>query len=216
MGSDVLVVHSLLNIPDGAALRSVVAEPAVVGPTRALRVHISPEIEAHGVPGVDFVDRATFVELPVEFRTGTLRVRILSTLRPTAPSEARGFAGLAFGIAEDASRFQAVYVRPANGLRENPPAPRDGRAIQYFAFPEWPFDRLRELRPESGVEASADIGLGSWIDLEVEVTENRIHARVDGRHMIDTPTLRPPETGTVGLFVDIGTEAFFRDLKVTR
>lgn len=71
-----------------------------------------------GSPGVDFVDQPTFVILPLDLAAGRLEVDISSDLLPDAPDYARAFAGLAFAIADDCSTFEAVYIRPYNGLPE--------------------------------------------------------------------------------------------------
>jgi hypothetical protein len=42
---------------------------------------------------------------------------------------------------------------PLNGRKTNPPSPRDQRAIQYFAYPNWKFDRLREQYPDGGLRS---------------------------------------------------------------
>ena len=36
-------------------------------------------------------------------------------------------------------------------------------AVQYFAYPDWKFDRLREEFPDGRYEAGADIGPDEWI-----------------------------------------------------
>lgn len=40
-----------------------------------------------------------------------------------------------------------LSLRPLNGLKEGPAPPRDARALQYYAFPDWKFDRLRDEYP---------------------------------------------------------------------
>lgn len=204
----------LAALPEGARPRSVTAEPAFVGGRAALRVELTDEITRDGVPGVDYVDQPTFVEIPVTLRTGEIRVDVLSRLNGKTEFESRAFAGLAFHV-RGASAFESVYLRPLNGRKVNPPAPRDRRAIQYFAYPEWPFDRLRDESPDGPYEAGADIGPDEWISLEVRLTEDRIVAIVNGATALDVEPLVPSQPGTLGLFVDIGTEAFFSDLQVT-
>ena len=50
----------------------------------------------------------------VEFSNGTIEVKVLSRLLPSAPEMARGFIGVAFRINEDSSKFESIYVRPKN------------------------------------------------------------------------------------------------------
>jgi hypothetical protein len=77
----------------------------------------------------------TFVTIPMSFENGTIEVDILDCLNGKGPADARAFAGIAYRITEDAGRFESVYVRRFNGLKANPPRPRDRRAVQYFACP---------------------------------------------------------------------------------
>jgi hypothetical protein len=123
------------ELPEGSMLRSVTAVPADVSGRSALRVELTDDVTFNGSPGVDYVDMPTFVVLPVRFTTGTIEVDILSRLNGKGPEDARAFAGLAYHIADVADRFEAVYLRPLNGLKTSPPSPRDQRAIQYFAYP---------------------------------------------------------------------------------
>jgi hypothetical protein len=194
---------------------SVVCAVVEVGGREGLRVYLHPEIEQQGVAGVDFVDQPTLVLVGPEFSNGTVSVDVFSAIRPGAPELARGFAGLAFRVTGDLGAFESVYLRPLNGARENPPAERAARAVQYFAYPQWPFDRLRAERPGGGYESAADIGLETWHTLEIAFDDTGVTAAVDGVRVIRSPLLSPARSGRVGLFVDIGTDAVFSRLRVT-
>ncbi len=206
----------LAELPHGARPRSVSAQPVTVAGRSALRVELTDDVTVHGVPGVDYVDQPTFVELPVTFRTGTIEVDILSRLNGKTDFDSRAFAGVVFHVRDDAAAFQCVYLRSLNGRKVDPPAPRDQRAIQYFAYPDWPFDRLRTERPDGPYEAGADIGPDEWNTLCVTVGESRITATINDTRALDVDhLLAPAAAGTLGLFVDIGTEAYFSNLIVT-
>lgn len=91
---------------------------------------------------------------------------------------------------------------------------RDRRAIQYFAYPDWRFERLRTEYPDV-YESGADIDIDQWTNLRVEVDADRLDAYVDGVLTLAVdPTLLPPRRGRIGLFVDIGTVAWFSNLQV--
>lgn len=209
------ITYDLATLPDGAQLRSVVATPTTLDGRQVLRVSLSDEVTLTGTPGVDYVDQPTFVILPVSFENGTIEVDVRSGLNELAPDYARGFAGLAYRISEDRDRFEAVYVRPLNGRPLKPPSPREHRAIQYFAYPEWPFDRLRDVHPEGPYESGADIVPGVWLTLKLQIDSDCLTAWIDGVEVLSVaPTLVPASRGQLGLFVDIGTEAYFRGLRI--
>lgn len=181
-----------------------------------MRVELTDEVTINGRAGVDYVDMPTFLIIPARFRDGTIEVDILSRLNGKGPSDARAFAGIAYRIVDGGDRFEAVYLRPMNGRRINPPSPRDRRAVQYFAYPHWKFDRLREEYPDGRYEAGADIGPGEWTHLKIDIRDNDLDVWVNGIQVLtSTETLAVPTAGAVGLFVDIGTEAFFADLRLT-
>ncbi len=203
------------GLPEGAELRSVDAVVVDVAGRDALRVALTAEAAA-GRPGVDYIDQPTFVILPVDLRNGRIDVDINSGLGVGAPDYARGFAGVAYRISEDARKFESVYVRPTNGRGLNPPAPRNERAIQYFSYPEWSFERLRNEHPDGGFEAGADIRPHEWLTLSVEIAEGHVVAWVNGEKVLDiADAMTVPTSGRVGLWVDIGTEAYFSNLVVT-
>ncbi|HEY3340263.1 MAG TPA: hypothetical protein VGK18_17320 [Propionicimonas sp.] len=199
----------------GAEARSVSFTTGAVDGREAVRVELLDSVSRHGRPDVDYVDMPTFLELPLEFEDGSISVDIRAQLNGYWPEGARGFAGLAFRIQPGAARFESVYLRPTNGRRAGAPSPRDRRAIQYFAYPDWRFERLRTTYPEV-YETGADIDIDRWTTLRVEVDADRLDAYVDDVLTLAVdPTLIPPRRGRIGLFVDIGTIAWFSNLQVT-
>jgi len=207
--------HALVHLPDEAWLRSVTAVPADIDGRRALQVELTTEVATHGRPDVDYVDQPTFVVIPADFVTGTIEVDLRAGLTPDAPDHARGFAGIAYHIADGGDRFEAVYLRPLNGAALDPPAPRHLRAVQYFAYPEWKYQRLRDTYPEGVYEAGADIQLDTWTHLALTIDASSVAIAVDG---VDVLTVEPKAVatvGAVGLFVDIGTRAYFANLTIT-
>lgn len=210
-----VVTLPLDELPEGSLLKSVTAQPIEVAGRAALRVELTEEA-AGGVPGVDYIDQPTFVLLPVEFENGVIEVDVLSRLAAGAPDYARAFAGIAYRITDDSRRFESLYVRPLNGARLNPPGPRMNRGLQYFAYPEWDFERLREEYPDGRYEAKADIGPDEWIQLRLEVQDRNLRVMINGGQVLSLDgTKSAPVRGQVGLWVDIGTEAFFSNLSVS-
>jgi hypothetical protein len=120
-------------------------------------------------PQVTAVDEATFARLAEsDFKNGSIEVTVLSKLLEDAPDFARGFIGVAFRIDERNSNFECIYIRPTNGRAED--QLRRNRSTQYFSYPDFKFDRLRQ--EAAGVyESYADMGLNEWITIKIEVKD---------------------------------------------
>jgi hypothetical protein len=167
-------------------------------------------------PKVTAVDEATFAKLiNSDFKNGIIEVKVLSKLLEDAPDFARGFIGIAFRIDESNAKFECIYVRPTNGRAED--QLRRNRSTQYFSYPDFKFDRLR--KEASGVyESYADMGLNEWITIKIEIKDEKAKLYLDGR---EHPVLTVNDlkhganaSGGVGLWVDVGTEGHFTELKV--
>jgi hypothetical protein len=144
-------------------------------------------------------------------------VKVLSRLLKTAPEFARGFIGVAYRINDDNSSYESIYLRPTNARSED--QVRRNHSIQYYAYPDHKFDRLRKDAPEQ-YESYTDMELNKWITLRIEVTENQAKLYLDNREQasifINTPKNVVPKSGGIGLWVDIGTEGYFTDLKIKK
>lgn len=149
----------------------------------------------------------------MDFHNGIIEVDVHSRLLPDAPALSRGFIGIAFRIAEGNDRFESFYIRPTNGRCEDPE--RKQHAAQYFSFPKYTFSYFRE-NGITGYEAPADIGLEEWIRIRAEIHGCCGKFFVNGTPVLTVRDLKLGEfaRGAVGLFVDIGTEGFFKNLKV--
>ncbi|MBI3957943.1 MAG: hypothetical protein HY328_03960 [Chloroflexi bacterium] len=167
-------------------------------------------------PKVTVVDEATFAKLTnSDFKNGIIEVKVLSKLLEDAPDFARGFIGIAFRIDEGNSKFECIYIRPTNGRAED--QLRRNRSTQYFSYPDFKFDRLR--KEASGVyESYADMGLNEWITIKIEVKEEKAKLYLDGREhpvlVVNDLKHGANASGGIGLWVDVGTEGHFTDLKV--
>lgn len=167
-------------------------------------------------PAVKEFDEPTFAKLKgARFRNGTIEVRVLSRLLKDAPDLARGFIGIAFRISEDNSKFECIYLRPQNARVEN--QLRRNRSTQYFSFPDFKFDRLRKEAPGE-YESYADMGLNEWIDVRVEVKGAQAKLFIKGHKqpalVVNDLKHGPEASGAVGLWVDVGTEGYFSDLRI--
>jgi hypothetical protein len=168
-------------------------------------------------PAVIPVDEATYAKLQdYDFSDGVIEVSVHSRLLPDAPAFARGFIGVAFRINEDDTAFECMYIRPTNGRSED--QLRRNRSTQYFSFPDYKFDRFREENP--GVyESYADIGLDEWIDIRIVVEGSRARMFLNGGSqpvlIVNDLKHGSDGSGSVGLWVEVGTEGFFKDLRIT-
>lgn len=169
-------------------------------------------------PAITAFDEPTFVRMGgPEFRNGTIEVEVLSRLMPDAPSLARGFIGIAFRISADNSRFESLYIRPTNGRAED--QLRRNRATQYFSYPDFKFDRLRQEAP-GRYESYADMALDEWIAIRIEVQGPKAEMYLNGGAqpvLVVTDLKHGAEaSGAIGLWVDVGTEGYFSNLRVRR
>jgi hypothetical protein len=153
-----------------------------------------------------------------DFTDGTIEVAIGGELTGRGAPDDRAFVGLSFHIAPGFAGHETVYLRMTNGRLNDPPppAPRIDRAIQYVADPGFHFSDSRERYP-GRYEKGADIAVGRWHRLRLEIAGQRLRAFVDGREALAVEDLRfARRRGPVGLFVGDGSRGFFRNLTVDR
>jgi hypothetical protein len=167
-------------------------------------------------PKITEVDEPTFAKLmDADFKNGLIEVKVLSKLLKDAPDYARGFIGVAFRIDERNSQFECIYIRPTNGRADD--QVRRNHATQYFAYPDFKFDRLRKESPEK-YESYADMGLNEWISIKIEVQGEKARLYLnEGEQpvlIVNDLKLGAHASGGIGLWVEIGTEGHFTDLTV--
>jgi hypothetical protein len=151
-----------------------------------------------------------------DFTDGAIEAEVGAELTGRGAPDDRGFAGLSFHIGPDFETHETVYLRMTNG-RLNvppPPPPRIDRAVQYVAHPDFHFDVSREAFP-GRYEKGADIALGRWHRLRLEVQGKHLRALVDGVEVLTLDDLHyPGRRGPVGLFVGDGSRGFFTNLGI--
>lgn len=165
---------------------------------------------------VDEPHYARLVELD-DFENGTIEVKMYSQLQDPAPYPGiAGFIGVYFRIKEDDSAFDGIYLRPKVGRVNN--QQYRNHAVQYIAYPHAKFEMLRKLDPGK-YEGSAPVALEEWIKMRIEINgdfaEMFINDMTYSTFVVDR-MLGVNKIGGVGLYVDIGTIGYFRDLKVTK
>jgi len=159
-------------------------------------------------------DENTYAKLnDVIFHNGIIEVKLLSRLLPDAPDYARGFIGIAFRIDEKDTAFESFYLRPTNGMTDDPV--RRAHGCQYFSYPKYTFAYFRDEGIQD-YEAPVEIGLNEWIDLKAVIHDAHAEFYVNGKLTLTVEDMKhgPNASGSVGFFVDIGTEAFYKDLHI--
>jgi hypothetical protein len=151
----------------------------------------------------------------LDFTDGTIEVDLAGLPGPGANPTARGFIGVAFRAVPQATVLDCFYLRPTNGRADD--QLRRNHAAQYVSEPDFGWQRLRTATP--GVyESYVDLETGAWTHVRIEVAGVRGRLFVNGATQ---PTLlvndlkRGVTSGAIGLWVGPGTEAYFRDLRVT-
>jgi hypothetical protein len=163
-------------------------------------------------------DLPTFVKVKgIDLKDGTIEVKVLSRLLKNAPASARGFIGVAFHIDSLNSKFEGIYLRPTNGRAED--QLRRNHSIQYFSHPDYDFDRLR--KEANGVyESYADMDLNEWITMRIEIKGKQAKLFLNNNKqpslIVNDLKLGDNVSGAIGLWVDGGTEGYFKDLKITK
>ncbi|NJS13479.1 MAG: hypothetical protein HC788_01360 [Sphingopyxis sp.] len=199
--------------PDG--LSGVTARPAVHAKRPALRIELSDYEQSAQLAGAGG-NRPTFAVFDIPFANGVIEVNIAAEINGRGGKDARGFAGIAFHLTDDGEAFEAIYLRMANGTANTPPppAPRNVRAVQYIAHPGFHFPESRVERP-AHYEKAANVALGRWYNLRLEIDGSNLRALVDGIPVLTIDDLRRANTrGAIGLWVGDGTRAHFANLRI--
>jgi hypothetical protein len=206
-----------LDSTTGLRLHNVVAEPAVLQGKKGVRIRHSEEA-LRRLEKISGDEQARFPQLAtiegVEFSNGVIEAEIAGT-PPPGEGGARGFVGIAFRVSNDVAVYDAFYLRPTNGRADD--QERRNHAVQYISHPDWPWFRLRKENPEK-YESYVDLLPGVWTKVKIDVRGDRARLYV---HDQEQPTLIVNDVktgaqgrGGVGLWIDRGTVAHFRNLTV--
>jgi hypothetical protein len=163
-------------------------------------------------------DTDTFAFIPgLDFHDGTIEVDVAGSILPDSLSGARGFVGVAFRIDAEGGSFasEGFYIRPSNGRAED--QVRRNHATQYFSYPGFDFDRLRREAPGQ-YESYVDLVVSDWTHLRIDVAgaTARFYVCAAAQPVLIVQGLNggAGAHGTVGLWVDNGTDGHFRNLVV--
>ena len=203
-----------LESADGLRPNSVTIEPATHLGKRGVRVTVSDEGRRR-MQANERVDEMAVIE-GSDFSNGVIEAEIAGAPGPNAGEGARGFVGIAFRVQPDLKTYDAFYLRPTNGRADD--QERRNHSAQYISHPDWPWDRLRKETP-GRYEAYVDLVPDAWTPIRIEVRGNTARLYVNGQAQ---PTLIVNDVktgergrGAIALWIDPGTVAYFRNLRVT-
>lgn len=184
-------------------------------------VHTYAEFLLDGIVRVHKIDKAqpdenTYLKISdLSFHNGSIDVDVRGRLLPDAPDYARGFIGIVFRANENDSEFESFYIRPANG-RDCADPVRRAHGCQYFSYPGYTFSYFREFGITQYEGRVDSIALNQWSRIRAEITDDTGVFFVDGQRVLEVKGFKhgPGSRGGVGLYVDIGTDGFFKNLTV--
>ncbi len=153
-----------------------------------------------------------------DFENGTIEIKMYSQIQDPSPfAGAAGFIGLYYRIAPNDSAFESIYLRPKVGRASNQMF--RNHAVQYFSYPHAKFETLRKNYPPGSFEGSAPVALKEWITMRIEVNGETAEMFINNMKyssFIVDKMLGNVKKGGVGLYVDIATIGYFKDLKVIK
>ena len=205
------VRHYALESTAGLRAHNVTVEPATHLGKRGVRVAISDA--ARQLP-LDQLEQLVVIE-GTDFTNGVIEAEIAGAPEPNAGEGARGFVGIAFRMQPDLKTYDAFYLRPTNGRADD--QERRNHSAQYISHPDWPWSRLRKETP-GRYEAYVDLVPDAWTPIRIEVRGTKARLFVNGQSQ---PTLIVNDLktgeqgrGAIALWIDPGTIAHFRNLRV--
>ena len=211
------VKHYPLESTAGLRLHNVTAEPAMLQGKKGLRVTVSEEALRRSqamTPQEPNLEQLASID-GLDFANGVIEVELAGAPAPGAPESARGFVGIAFRLQNDMRTYDAFYLRPTNGRAED--QERRNHAVQYISHPDWPWFRLRKEAP-SRYESYVDLMPGVWTKVKIDVRGDRARLYVHGQEhatlIVNDLKTGAQGKGAVALWLDRGTVAHFRDLRV--
>jgi hypothetical protein len=180
------------------------------------RIEAMPAEQRQRVLATGGADEQLAIVEGVQLGDGVIEAEIAGAPRTGAGEGARGFVGIAFRVQNDLRTYDAFYLRPTNGRAED--QVRRNHAVQYISHPDWPWFRLRKETPEK-YEAYVDLLPATWTKVRIEVSGASarlyVHDQPQPTLIVNDLKTGATTTGGVALWIDVGTEAHFRNLTIT-
>ena len=149
------------------------------------------------------------------FHNGTIEVDVSGKPRAGAAADARGFVGLAFRVKANPSKYECFYLRPTNGRADD--QLRRNHSTQYISMPEHEWSSLRREAPGQ-YESYVDLVPDNWTKIKIEVSgvTARLYVNNSPQPVLIVNDLKHGDSqGAVALWIGMGTEAYFANLRVT-
>ena len=199
-----------LNSTKGLQPHDVRVEPTTYQGRKAVRTMPDPAAVVKTASG------GGIVVLPgATFHNGTIELEVAGKPGAGAPGDARGFVGVAFRVSDNASKYECFYLRPTNGRADD--QLRRNHSVQYISFPDYEWNRLRTEAPGQ-YESYVDLVPGEWTKIKVEVSGVKARLYVHGASqpaLIVNDLKLGDSTGAVALWIGVGTEAYFTNLRLS-
>lgn len=207
---------SILDSSKGLAPHNVMVDRVSYRGRKSVRVRSLPNSDAAYDPQQSGTGGGIVVLQGSSFHNGTIEVDVAGEPQANAPALARGFVGIAFRVPPDAARYDYVYIRPTNGRADD--QERRNHSTQYASYPDNEWLKLRTASPGK-YEPYTDLTPGAWTHLRLEVNGVKMRLYVNGATQ---PTLLVNDLklgdgeGSIALWIGVGTEAYFADLRISR
>jgi hypothetical protein len=203
----------------GLRLHNVIADAVTHDGRRGVRVVTAPETQRR-LDGQPIAQQALLERLAViegtDFADGVIEAEIAGVPAPGAPAGARGFVGIAFRVQPDLRTYDAFYLRPTNGRADD--QIRRNHSVQYISHPDWTWSRMRQETPKK-YESYVDLVPDAWTTVRIEVRGDTarlfVHGQAQPTLIVNDVKSGPDARGAVALWIDAGTVAHFRDVRVT-
>ncbi len=184
---------------------------------KAVRAMPTPASDAAFAAGTTAAGGGIVVLPDTQFHNGVIELELSGKPRAGgAFADARGFVGVAFRVASGASQYECFYLRPTNGRADD--QLRRNHSAQYIAHPEFEWNRLRKESPGK-YESYVDLVPGEWTKIKVEVSGSKARLYVHGASqpvLVVNDLKLGDSQGAVALWIGVGTEAHFSNLRVSR
>ena len=150
------------------------------------------------------------------FGNGTIEAEIAGAPQTGVFEGARGFVGIAFRVQSDLATYDAFYLRPTNARVDD--QVRRNRSTQYISHPAWTWFRLRTETPQK-YESYVDLVPDEWTRVRIEILGAQarlfVHDQPQPTLVVNDLKTGADARGAVALWIDLGTQAHFRNLTVT-